>query len=120
ATRKTLEIMTGARGRRLDELTAEVFAEFAMCFSDLITASRHPARIGSYLGVVRGREHLQGHDGPLISLTAHVGNSELARRALAQHSARPTHVVGAVEGAQALQHWPPRDGRRRPLVAPSP
>ena len=42
ATRKTLEIMTGASGRRLDQLTAEVFGEFAMCFSDLITASRLP------------------------------------------------------------------------------
>src|SRR5262249_60848447 len=52
ATRKTLEIMTGASGRRLDQLTAEVFGEFAMCFSDLITASRHPARIGSHPGAV--------------------------------------------------------------------
>ncbi len=42
ATRKTLEVMTGATGRRLDELTAVVFGEFAMCFSDLITASRRP------------------------------------------------------------------------------
>ena len=74
ATRKTLEVMTGATGRRLDELTVEVFGEFAMCFSDLITASRRPARIGSYLGAIRGREHLQGFDGALISLTAHVGN----------------------------------------------
>jgi lauroyl/myristoyl acyltransferase len=110
ATQKTLEVMTGARGRRLDELTAEVFAEFAMCFSDLITASRRPARIGSYLGAIRGREHLQGFDGPLISLTAHVGNWELAGRVLAQHSARTTHVVVAVEEARALERWLRRDG----------
>jgi lauroyl/myristoyl acyltransferase len=105
ATRRTLEVMTGATGRRLDELTAEVFGEFAMCFSDLITASRHPDRIGAYLGVVRGREHLQGYDGPLISLTAHVGNWELAGRVLAQHSSRTTHVVVAVEEARALERW---------------
>src|SRR4030095_14878698 len=95
ATRRTLEGMTGASRRRLVEGTAEVFGEFAMCFSDLITASRHPARIGSYLGVIRGRELLQGFDGALISLTAHVGNWELAGRVLAQHSERTTHVVVA-------------------------
>ncbi len=111
ATRKTLEVMTGATGRRLDELTAEVFGEFAMCFSDLITASRRPARIGSYLGVIRGRELLQGVDGALISLTAHVGNWELAGRVLAQHSERTTHVVVAVEEARALERWLRRDGR---------
>src|SRR5437763_2147808 len=110
ATRKTLEVMTGATGRRLDELTVEVFGEFAMCFSDLITASRRPARIGSYLGAIRGREHLQGFDGALISLTAHVGNWELAGRVLAQHSARTTHVVVAAEEARALQRWLRRDG----------
>jgi phosphatidylinositol dimannoside acyltransferase len=108
--RKTLEVMTGASGRRLDDLTAEVFGEFAMCFSDLITASRRPARIGSYLGVIRGREVLQTFDGALISLTAHVGNWELAGRVLAQHSARTTHVVVAVEEAQALERWLRRDG----------
>src|SRR6059036_3546512 len=107
---KTLGVMTGATGRRLDELTAEVFGEFAMCFSDLITASRRPARIGSYLGAIRGREHLQGYDGALISLTAHVGNWELAGRVLAQHSARTTHVVVAVEEARALERWLRRDG----------
>jgi lauroyl/myristoyl acyltransferase len=108
--RKTLGVMTGATGRRLDELTAEVFGEFAMCFSDLITASRRPARIGSYLGVIRGRELLQGFDGALISLTAHVGNWELAGRVLAQHSERTTHVVVAVEEARALERWLRRDG----------
>src|SRR5437763_15317162 len=87
-TRKTVSVMTGATGRRLDELTAEVFGEFAMCFSDLITASRRPARIGSYLGAIRGREPLQGFGGALISLTAHAGHWALAGRVLAPHSAR--------------------------------
>src|SRR5712692_7740850 len=106
---KTLGVMTGATGRRLDELTAEVFGEFAMCFSDLITASRRPARISSYLSAIHGRDLLSGLDGALISLTAHVGNWELAGRVLAQHSARTTHVVVAVEEARALERWLRRD-----------
>src|SRR4030095_11252221 len=53
--RKTLGVMTGATGRRLDELTAEVFGEFAMCFSDLITARRRPARIRSAARAGLGR-----------------------------------------------------------------
>ena len=109
-TRKTLSVMTGATGRRLDELTADVFGEFAMCFSDLITASRRPARIGSYLGAIQGRELLEGFDGALISLTAHVGNWELAGRVLAQHSEGTTHVVVAVEEARALERWLRRGG----------
>jgi len=119
ATRKTLVVMTGATGRQLDELTAEVFGEFAMCFSDLITASRRPARIGSYLSAIHGRELLNGLDGALISLTAHVGNWELAGRVLAQHSARTTHVVVAVEEARALERWLRRDGSGLRFVARS-
>src|SRR5207249_8288559 len=125
ATRRSLEVMTAATGRRRDELTAEVFGEFAMCDSALIAASRRPARIGSYLGAIRGREHLQGYDGALSSLTAHVGNWELAGRVLAQHSARTTHVVVAAEEARALQRWLRRDGsglrfvpRLHPTVSP--
>src|SRR4030095_9860797 len=44
--RQTMGVMTGATGRQLDELTVGVFGEFAMCFSDLISASRHPKRLG--------------------------------------------------------------------------
>jgi lauroyl/myristoyl acyltransferase len=49
-------------------------------------------------------------DGAVVSLTAHVGNWELAGRLLAQHSARPTHVVVAVEEARALERWLRQDG----------
>jgi len=119
AARKTLEVMTGATGRRLDDLTAEVFGEFAMCFSDLITASRRPARLRAYLGAMRGREHLHGLAGAVISLTAHVGNWELAGRLLAQHSARTTHVVVAVEEARFLERWLRRDGSGVRFVARS-
>jgi Kdo2-lipid IVA lauroyltransferase/acyltransferase len=125
--RKTMGVMTGATGRRLDELTVDVFGEFAMCFSDLISASRHPKRLGAYVGAIRGIgvDRLEGLDGgPVISLTAHIGNWEMAGRILAQHSARPTHVVVAVEEAPVLERWLRRDGsglrfvpRSRPTVS---
>src|SRR2546428_14102179 len=43
--RKTLGVMTGATGRRPDQLTTEVFSEFAMCFSGPIPARRRPVRL---------------------------------------------------------------------------
>src|SRR6266850_720219 len=109
ATRNTLGVMTGATGRRLDELTVEVFGEFAMCFSDLVSASRRPARLGSYVGAMWGVERLQGLDGSVVSLTAHIGNWELAGRILAQRSAGTTHLVVAVEEARVLERWLRRD-----------
>src|SRR5215831_18519128 len=39
AVRGTLVAVTGASGARLDELTAAVFRDFAMCFSDLISTN---------------------------------------------------------------------------------
>lgn len=125
--RKTMGVMTGATGRQLDELTVGVFGEFAMCFSDLISASRHPKRLGAYVGAIQGIgvDRLEGLDGgPVISLTAHIGNWEMAGRILAQHSARPTHVVVAVEEAPVLERWLRRGGgglrfvpRSRPTVS---
>ena len=124
AVGRTLSVMTGAVGSRLDELTRDVFGEFAMCFSDLIVASRRPARVSAHMGAVQGIEHLLRRDGAVVSLTAHVGNWELAGRLLAQHSARPTHVVVAVEEARALERWLRRDSdgvrfvaRARPTVS---
>ena len=110
AVRNTLSVMTGAVGSRLAELTRDVFGEFAMCFGDLIVASRRPARVSAHMGPVRGIEQLLRQEGAVVSLTAHVGNWELAGRLLAQHSARPTHVVVAVEEARALERWLRRDG----------
>ena len=109
--RATLEVMTAASGARLDELTAGVFRDFAMCFSDLVTTNRQPsARLTAHVSQARGTERLERLEGGMISLTAHVGNWELAGRLLALRSARPTHVVVAEEEVRALKRWVRRDG----------
>ena len=123
--RKTLAHFTGATGSRLDGLTARVFVDFAMCFSDLVSTNREPSeRLASYVVGTEGVERLSGLTGGLISLTAHVGNWELAGRLLAGQSARPTHVVVAPEEARELERWVRRDGegvrfvtRSRPTVS---
>jgi lauroyl/myristoyl acyltransferase len=103
---RTMGMVTGATGERLDVITAEVFGEFAMCFSDLVTTNRKPpARLKRYLRSLTGAEHVEKLDGAVISLTAHVGNWDLAGRLLARHSARPTHLVVAAEEARALAPW---------------
>ncbi|MGH7341359.1 MAG: hypothetical protein ACREKH_12790, partial [Candidatus Rokuibacteriota bacterium] len=103
--RKTLSVVTGASGARLDELTTAVFADFAMCFSDLVSTNRGPAeQLDRCVGTVSGTEHVEGMSGGVISVTAHVGNWELAGRLLASRSARRTHVVVAPEDAE-LTRW---------------
>jgi lauroyl/myristoyl acyltransferase len=124
-TQATLAVMTGAAGRRLDVLAAELFAEFAMLFSDLVAASHQPIeRLFAHVGQRAGAQHLDRLEGPVISLTAHVGNWDLAGRLLARNSARPTHVVVAEEEMRALETWLRRDGdgirfvpRSRPTVS---
>jgi lauroyl/myristoyl acyltransferase len=109
--RSTLEIMTGATGARLDELTAGVFRDFAMCFSDLVTTNRQPPRrLIAHVSQAQGAERLAELTGGMISLTAHVGNWEMAGRLLAHRSARTTHVVVAEEEVRALERWVRRDG----------
>jgi lauroyl/myristoyl acyltransferase len=108
---RTLGVMTGATGERLRELTSDVFGEFAMFFSDLVSANREPpAKLLARVGMLTGIEHLYRLEGAVISLTAHVGNWDLAGRLLARHGARPTHVVVAVEEVRALEAWLRRDG----------
>ena len=123
--RKTLARVTGATGSRLDALTVGTFTDFAMCFSDLVSTNRRPAgRLTSTIGRVEGVERVTRLGAPLISLTAHVGNWELAGRLLAGRAARTTHVVVAEEEARALERWVRRDGdgvrfitRSRPTIS---
>jgi lauroyl/myristoyl acyltransferase len=109
--RKTLGLMTGASGARLDELTAGLFRDFAMCFADLVSTNRRSAaRLSGLVGSVTGTEQLDGLTGGIVSVTAHVGNWELAGRLLANRLARRTHVVVAPEEAPELARWVRRDG----------
>jgi lauroyl/myristoyl acyltransferase len=126
AIRKTMAALTGAAGRRLDDLTVGVFTDFAMCFSDLVSTNRRPAaRLTAQVGRVEGVERLAGLEGGgFISLTAHVGNWELAGRLLAGRAARPIHVVVAEEEVRELERWVRRAGdgvrfvaRSRPTVS---
>jgi Kdo2-lipid IVA lauroyltransferase/acyltransferase len=111
AARKTLAVVTGATGPRLEELTRDVFRDFAMCFSDLVSTNRQPAaRLVAQAGPVTGEERLAGVDGGVISLTAHVGNWELAGRLLAGRSGRRTHVVVDPDEARELERWVRRNG----------
>jgi lauroyl/myristoyl acyltransferase len=123
AVRTTLALVTGASGARLEALTVTVFRNFAMCFSDLLSTNRRPAdRLADCVGAVSGADHLEGLAGGVISVTAHVGNWELAGRLLAGRSGRRTHVVVAAD-APDLSRWVRRDGdgmrfvaRQRPAI----
>jgi lauroyl/myristoyl acyltransferase len=123
AVHRALGIITGASGERLARLGTAVFGNFAMCFSDLMSTNRRPAeRLFDYVDSVSGAEALDGLSGGLVSVTAHVGNWELAGRLLATRSARRTHVVVAPD-APELGRWVRRDGdgvrfvaRRQPAI----
>ncbi len=124
--RETLARVTGfAEPRRLDALTVGTFTDFAMCFSDLMSTNRQPvARLASAVGSVEGAERATRLGVPLISLTAHVGNWEMAGRLLAGRTARTTHVVVAEEEARHLEQWVRRNGdgvrfitRSRPTIS---
>jgi lauroyl/myristoyl acyltransferase len=111
AARQTLAVMTGASGARLDALTVRLFEEFAMCFSDLVTTNRRPtAELGRYVAEVSGADEVATLSGGVISVTAHIGNWEMAGRLLASRSARPTHVVVTADEAPELERWVRRDG----------
>jgi lauroyl/myristoyl acyltransferase len=108
--RKTLSIVTGATGRRLDALTARVFSDFAMCFSDLVSANRRaPHQRLAYVNPIPDPDDGTAAGG-LVSVTAHVGNWELAGRLLATGASRRTHVVVAPDEAPELERWVRRDG----------
>src|SRR5256884_2883894 len=125
AIQKTIRLSTGVTGPRLYELTIGVFTDFAMCFSDLVSTNRQPApRLAALVRKAEGAERLTRMKGGLISLTAHVGNWELAGRLLAGRTNRTTHVVVAEEEAWDLQRWVRRAGggvrfvtRSRPTIS---
>jgi lauroyl/myristoyl acyltransferase len=125
AIRKALGLITGASAGRLDELTVALFGDFAMCFSDLVSTNRQSAaRLSRLVGSVTGAEQLDALPGGLVSVTAHVGNWELAGRLLATRLARRTHVVVTAEEAPELERWVRRNGegvrfvpRDRPSIA---
>jgi lauroyl/myristoyl acyltransferase len=111
AVRATLEAFTGASGPKLEKLTAGVFEDFAMCFSDLVSTNRQSApRLAAYVDRITGIEHLNSLSRGVVSVTAHVGNWELAGRLLATRTARTTHVVVTPEEMPALERWVRRDG----------
>ena len=111
AIRKALGLITGASGARLDELTVALFRDFAMCFADLVSTNRQAAaRLSGLVGSVTGAEQFDNPAGGLVSVTAHVGNWELAGRLLASRLARRTHVVVSPEEAPELERWVRRDG----------
>ena len=125
AIRNTLARVTGATGPRLETLTVATFADFAMCFSDLVSTNRQPmARLVSQVDTAEGAQSVARLGQGFISPSAHVGNWELAGRLLAGSTARTTHVVVAEEEARELEQWVRPDGggvrfvtRSRPTIS---
>src|ERR1051326_5028873 len=86
--RESLERITDASGPELDALTKRVFADFAMCFADLVSTNRSAASdLLAWVAAIDGAEHLEGVSGGVVAMTAHVGNWELGGRPLATHRA---------------------------------
>jgi Kdo2-lipid IVA lauroyltransferase/acyltransferase len=120
AVRATLATITGASGARLDTLTRRVFQDFAACFSDLVTTNRRPPeRLLDYVASVSASPVLEDDIG-VVSVTAHVGNWEIAGRLLAGRTRRRTHVVVAPEAVAGLERWVRRDGDGVRFVARGP
>ena len=100
-------IVDGATPARLDALVAEVFRNFAICFTDLITSNR-AARTEDLLASTEGMEHLATAERlgrGLVVVTAHLGNWELGGRLLARTVTRPTHVVVAPERDRGVERF---------------
>ncbi len=105
-------IVEGAAPAELDALVGEVFHNFAVCFTDLITSNR-AARAAGLLASTEGMEHLAAAERlgrGLVVVTAHLGNWELGGRLLAGTVMRPTHVVVAPEQDPAVERFLRSDG----------
>ena len=126
AIRKAMARFTGATGSRLDTLTVRVFTRFRDVLQrpglDQPGADRG-ARI-SHRRQREGVERLASLTGGLISLTAHVGNWELAGRLLAGRVPGRRTWSSLRTKRRELQRWVRRDGegvrfvsRSRPTVS---
>jgi len=105
-------IVNGATPAELDVLVAEVFHNFAVCFTDLITTNRAD-RTEKLLASTEGMEHLATAERlgrGLVVVTAHLGNWELGGRLLAGTVTRPTHVVVAPEQDPGVERFLRADG----------
>jgi lauroyl/myristoyl acyltransferase len=110
AVRAALATITGASGPRLEALTRQVFENFAAFFSDLVTTNRRPAeQLLAYVSRVSESGSLEQATG-VVSVTAHVGNWDMAGRLLAGRTQRRTNVVVAPEAVAGLDRWVRRDG----------
>jgi lauroyl/myristoyl acyltransferase len=98
-------------------MTNRVFSEFGMCFSDLVAGARYVHGRLADVGRVIGEEHVRTLPPGVISITAHVGNWDMAGRLLARESGRPTSIVVAPEEVPVLERWLRRDGRDMRFVA---
>jgi KDO2-lipid IV(A) lauroyltransferase len=105
-------VRPGAAAAELDALVAEVFQNFAICFTDLITANR-AERAPALLASTEGMENLAAAERlgrGLVVVTAHLGNWELGGRLLAGTVTRPTHVVVAPEQDPGVERFLRADG----------
>jgi KDO2-lipid IV(A) lauroyltransferase len=113
-------ILPGAGPRALERAVGETFANFAACFSDLLTINRGaPERLGAFMVDRRGEEHLDAAcvaGRGVILLTAHLGNWELGGRLLVPRVNRPTHIVLAGEQDTDLERYLRRAGERLRFV----
>ena len=113
-------ILPDAGPRALERAVGETFANFAACFSDLLTINRGaPERLGAFMVDRRGEEHLDAAcvaGRGVILLTAHLGNWELGGRLLVPRVNRPTHIVLAGEQDTDLERYLRRAGERLRFV----
>ena len=122
--RQTLSrVVEGVAPGVIDALVAEVFQNFAICFTDLITTNR-AGGVEGLLANTEGLDHLAAADRMgqgLVVVTAHLGNWELGGRLLAGTVTRPTHVVVAPEADPNVERFlRGHDGPVRFVVRTSP
>ena len=107
-----VRVLPRAAPSEIDALVAEVFQNFAICFTDLITANRGE-RAPELLASTEGTEHVAAAERlgrGLVVVTAHLGNWELGGRLLAGTVTRPTHVVVAPEQDPGVERFLRADG----------